>query len=82
MAARVVALPELAEGQLPADVPDLEVQVGQGDGRDVLADGRDGLEFRGGVVGVEEGLDLFVEGGLAGVVEAEEDDGVFCWRWC
>jgi hypothetical protein len=47
-----------------------------------LADGRDGLEFRGGVVRVEEGFDLLVEGRLAGVVEAEEEDGVFCEKRC
>jgi hypothetical protein len=37
-----------------------------------------GLEFRSWIVGKEEGLDLFVEGGLAGIVEAEEEDRVFC----
>jgi len=29
-------------------------------------------------MGQEERLDLLVEGRLAGIVEAEEDDGVFC----
>jgi hypothetical protein len=42
-----------------------------------LADCRHSLEFWGGVVGEEQRLDLFVEGGFAGVVEAEEEDGVF-----
>ena len=42
-----------------------------------MADGGDGFEFGGGTVRVEEGFDLFVEGGFAGVVEAEEDYGVF-----
>lgn len=37
----------------------------------------DGFELGGGVVRVEEGFDLFVESGFAGVVEAEEDYGVF-----
>jgi hypothetical protein len=38
---------------------------------------RHGLEFRRGVGGEEEGFDLFVEGGFAGIVEAEEEDGIF-----
>ncbi len=63
---------------LAADVPQLEVHVGQGDGRDVLTDGRDGFEGGGGVVGEEEGFDLGEERRFAGVVEAEDDDGVFC----
>lgn len=64
---------------LPAHVPDLKVDVVEGDGGDVLADGRDG-GFRGGGGwgrGVE-GFDGVEEGGFAGVVEAEEEDGVFC----
>jgi hypothetical protein len=44
-----------------------------------LADGRDGFQVRRRVGGEVEGFDLFVEGGFAGVVEAEEEDGVFCW---
>jgi hypothetical protein len=42
-----------------------------------LAYRRHGLEFRRWIVGQEEGLDLFVEGGLASIIEAEEEDGVF-----
>jgi hypothetical protein len=45
-----------------------------------LADGRDGLELGRRVVGQEDGLDLLVESGLAGVVEAEEEDRVFWER--
>lgn len=78
VAAVVVALPQLAQGVLAAHVPDLEVHVGQGQGRDILADGGHGLELGRGRVGQVHGLDLFVKGGLAGIVEAEEDDGVFC----
>jgi hypothetical protein len=37
------------------------------------------LEVGGRAVGEEDGFDLLVEGGLAGVVEAEEEDGVL-WR--
>jgi hypothetical protein len=39
-----------------------------------LADGGDRLEVGRRTVGEEDGLDLLVEGGFAGVVEAEEED--------
>ena len=43
-----------------------------------MAHGRDGAQVRRRCVGsAKEGLDLLVECGLAGVVEAEQDDGVF-----
>ncbi len=45
-----------------------------------MADGGDGFEFWGWGVREEDGFDLFVEGGFAGVVEAEEEDGVFWER--
>jgi hypothetical protein len=45
-----------------------------------LPDGWDGFEFRGGGGGEIEGFDLFVEGGFAGVIEAEEEDGIFYRR--
>lgn len=64
---------------LAAYVPDLEVHVVEGDGGDVLADGGDGGFVGYGVV-VVEGFDGGEEGGFAGVVEAEEQDGVFCGR--
>jgi hypothetical protein len=67
---------------LPAYVPDFEIHVWEGDGGDVLADGGDRFEFRVGVGGEVEGFDLFMEGGFAGVVEAEEEDGVFCFGVC
>lgn len=57
-------------------VPDLEVEVGQVDGRDVLAYRRHGAEVRVPVLAVE-GFYLFEEGCLACVVEAEEQDRVF-----
>lgn len=64
---------------LAAHVPDLEVHVVEGDGGDVLADGRDGrFAGRGGVV--VEGFDGGEERGFAGVVQAEEEDGVLCGR--
>jgi len=63
---------------LPAYVPDLEIHVAEIDGRDVLADGGDGFLGGGGGGGEVEGFDGGEEGGLAGVVEAEEEDGVFC----
>jgi hypothetical protein len=69
---------------LAADVPDLQVYGrvwrGQFDGRDILADGGDGFE-----VGVRWGVGgfyLLEESGFAGVVEAEEEDGVFCGGAC
>lgn len=77
---------------LAADVPDLQVDGGvgrrEGDGGDILADGGDGFEV--GVGGGVSGFYLFEEGGFPGVVEAEEEDGVFwgregrvslCLRW-
>lgn len=65
---------------LAANVPELDVHVWQRYGRDVLADGGDRLELRLGRIGEVHGFDLFVEGCLAGIVEAEEDDGVFYMR--
>lgn len=73
----VVARPHGAQGVLAAHVPDLEVHVVEGDGGYVLADGRDG-GFGGGGGLVVEGFHGGEEGGFAGVVEAEEEDGVFC----
>lgn len=64
---------------LPAYIPDLEIEVlrcGERDGSYVLANCGDGFEVR--VVVGEGGFYLFEEGGFAGVVEAEEEDGVFC----
>jgi len=58
---------------LAAHIPDLQVQIGQVDGGDVLADGGHGFEVGVGV-GAVEGLDLFEQRGFAGVVEAEEQD--------
>ena len=75
----VVGCPHAAEGVLAAYVPDFEVYVVEGDGGDVLADGGDGGFWgvgRGG--GGVEGFYGGEEGGFAGVVEAEEEDGVFC----
>lgn len=43
MAACVVARPQVAEGVLPADVPDFEIHVWERDGGDILTDGRDGF---------------------------------------
>lgn len=72
---------------LPAYIPDLEIHIWQGDGSDVLADSRDGGFGGGGGRGGGggggrgegvEGFDSVEEGGFAGVVEAEEEDGVFC----
>lgn len=54
VAARVIAMPEITKGELAADVPELEVHVVEGNGRDVLADGWHGLEFRLGVVREED----------------------------
>ena len=64
---------------LAADVPDLEIHVREGDGGDVLADGGDGGAGGGGGV-VVEGFDGGEEGRFAGVVEAQEQDGVLCRR--
>ena len=62
---------------LAAYVPDLEVHVWKGDCADILADGGDG-GFGGGGGGGVEGFDCGEEGCFAGVVEAEEEDGVLC----
>ena len=83
MARGVVGLPEPAETVLAADVPDLQVdgRVGrrEGDGRDILADGGDGLEvWVGGRVGA---FYLFEERSFSCIVEAEEEDGVLCSCW-
>jgi hypothetical protein len=83
VARRVVALPQAAQAMLAADVPYLEVdgriRGWEFDGCDVLADG--GYGFEVWVRGRVRGFDLFEEGGFAGVVEAEEEDGVF-WGAC
>lgn len=79
----VVALPQASQAHLPADIPDLEVHVWQGDGGDILPDGRHGVASGGGWGGVAVGVkgverfDLREESGFAGVVEAEQEDGVF-----
>lgn len=65
----VVARPHGAQRVLAADVPDLEVHVRQGDGGDVLADGRDG-RFAGGRGLVVEGFDGGEQRRFPGVVEA------------
>lgn len=69
---------------LAAHVPDLEVHVVEGDGGYVLPDrGHGGFAGGGqwGGVVVVEGFDGGEEGRFAGVVEAEEEDGVFyLWR--
>ena len=75
----VVVCPHAAEGVLAADVPDPEVHVWQGDCGDVLADGGDG-GFIGDGGGAVEGFYGGEEGGFAGVVEAEEEDGVFWFK--
>ena len=57
---------------LAADIPDFQVngRIGrrEGYGSDILADSGDGLEV--GMRGSVGALDLFEEGGLAGVVKA------------
>lgn len=60
---------------LAADIPNLEVNVGQVDGRDILADGRNGIEFRV-KVRAEEGLDLLEQCCLSGVVESKKENGI------
>lgn len=60
---------------LAANIPDLEVDVGQVDGRDILADGGNGIEFWM-EVRAEEGLDLLEQCCLSGVVESEKEDGI------
>jgi hypothetical protein len=63
---------------LPAHIPDLEVHIWQSDGADILPYRWDCFQFWGGVLRVEKRFDLFMEGGFAGIVEAEEDYRVFC----
>jgi hypothetical protein len=71
VAAGIVTLPQLAQAHLAAHVPDLEVHIGQGEGRDILANRGHGLKLGIGVFGQEERLCLFVEGRLAGIIEAK-----------
>lgn len=77
MTALVVALPQLAQRVLTADVPDLEVHVGEGDGADILADCGHGALGGRWRVGEVNGFNGTEECGFAGVVEAEEEDGIF-----
>ena len=68
---------------LPAYIPDLEIHIWKRYSSDILADGRDGGFCGGGGGGGGEGVEGFdgvEEGGFAGVVEAKEEDGVFCLR--
>lgn len=64
---------------LAAYVPDFQIEglrCGQFNGSDVLADRGDGFEVR--VEGRRElRAELFEESGFAGVVEAQEENGVF-----
>lgn len=84
VAAGVIALPQIPQRHLPADIPDLQVHIRQRHRGDILADSGDGLPRRGrtGRVGGggrhEEGLDLVQQGGLSGVVETKKYDGIFC----
>lgn len=63
---------------LPTHIPDLEIHIVEIDQADVLPDGGHGVDFCGTVGWVVEGFDLLEEGGFAGIVEAEEEDGVLC----
>ena len=74
----IITRPHGPEGVLAAHVPDLEVHVVEGDGGHILTDCWHG-RFTGGRGVVVEGFDGGEEGRFAGVVEAEEEDGVFCW---
>ena len=78
VAAAVVAGPEVAQRVLATHIPDFEVHVRQVDGRDVLADRRHRFVRGCGVVGEVEGFDAGEEGRFAGIVEAKEENGVFC----
>ena len=84
MRALVVALPQPPQAQLSAHIPDLKVHVREGDGGEVLANGRDGVASGSGRLGIArggegvEGFDLREEGRFARIVEAEEEDGIFC----
>jgi hypothetical protein len=60
---------------LATDVPDLEVNVGQVDGSDILADGGDGIEFWV-KVRTEKSLDLLEQCCLSSVVESKKEDGI------
>ncbi len=78
MTTAIVTLPQFPQAVLAPHVPDLEVHIWQRDCRDILTDCGDGFELWVRVRGEVEGFDLFVEGRLASVVEAEEDYGVLC----
>lgn len=60
---------------LAADIPNLEVDVGQVDGRDILANGGNGIELWV-KVRAEEGLDLLEQCCLSGVVESKKENGI------
>lgn len=60
---------------LTADIPNLEVDVGQVNCRDILANGGDGIELRV-KVRAEEGFDLFEQGCLSSVVESKKENGI------
>lgn len=76
MARAVIALPEFAQTVLTPDIPYLEIHIRKCYRRDILADCWDRLKLRCRVRGEVERLDLLVEGGFAGIVEAEEENGV------
>lgn len=48
VAARIVTLPQFPQRVLPTHIPQLEIHVLQGNGRDVLSDGGHRLELRFG----------------------------------
>ena len=59
---------------LTSDIPDLEIHVPKVDGRDILAYRGDGLLGGGWSGGEVQGFDGREKGGLACVVEPEEED--------
>ena len=65
---------------LATNIPDFEIHVRESNGGDILTNCGNGFGCGEGMVGEVEGFDGGEEGGFAGVVQAEEEDGVFCWE--
>lgn len=74
MTGGVITLPEPSQTVLATHVPDLQIDLWEGDGRDILADGGDSFEVWvvGGGDGLvyREGFYVLEEGCFTSIVEA------------
>jgi len=69
VAATVIRVPKSAQRVLTSYIPELQVQIGQGYGRDILADSRYRLQV-GMCLCVVQSFDLFEECRLTSIVQA------------